>query len=382
MASVGLSVLISLTLFGSVLCVPAFRPARDSLVQPLGLQVFSEWMVQHGKSYSNEQEVQHRLSVFQNNVDFIRQHNAGDATHKLEVNAFADLSPEEFRSTHLGLNPGANGTFRTPASGTFTHANAVVADEVNWVQQGAVTPVKNQLFCGSCWAFSTTGSVEGANYLKTGQLVTLSEQQLVDCDTSKDQGCGGGLMDYAFEYIKKNGGLDTETDYPYWSVGTICNSNRENRHVVTIDSYEDVPENDEAALQKAVSQQPISVAICANDLQFYSSGVVTQCCKELDHGVLAAGYGEEAGSPYWLVKNSWGETWGENGYFRLARNVPTKYGTCGITQAASYPIKTSDNPATVPEVCGWLGLSECQSPSSCQCDFNVLGLLCLAWGCA
>jgi C1A family cysteine protease len=253
---------------------------------------------------------------------------------------------------------------------------------VDWVKEGVVTEVKNQLFCGSCWAFSTTGSIEGINALYTGKLVSLSEQELVDCDTSKDQGCSGGFMDYAFDFVIKNGGLDTEADYNYWSVGGICNKLRMDRHVVTIDGFEDVPVNDEKALQKAVAVQPVSVAICADPLQSYSSGIVDSCCKELDHGVLVVGYGEEDDVPYWLVKNSWGASWGENGYFRLKRNVG-KEGMCGIAMAPSYPLKTSPNPKpdSIPEVCGWLGQTECKHGSMCTCTMDVLDLLCLSWGC-
>ncbi|KAK9795902.1 hypothetical protein WJX73_005611 [Symbiochloris irregularis] len=355
----------------------------EEVVEELASPQFALWASMNGKKYTNSEEAAYRRGVFESNVAYINQENAAGRSHKLAVNAFTDLTAEEFRATHLGVRPGSNATFRArQASTPFSHANAIAPTNKNWVKEGAVTDVKNQLFCGSCWAFSTTGSVEGINYLKTGDLVPLSEQQLVDCDTSKDLGCGGGLMDYAFEYIKKNEGLDTEEDYPYWSLGTICNPLRQDRHVVTIDGFEDVPVNDESALEKAVSQQPVSVAICANDLQFYSSGVVSNCCKDLDHGVLAVGYGEEAdGKPYWLVKNSWGGDWGEAGYFKLERGVATKYGTCGITQAASYPVKTHNNPENVPEVCGWLGWSECAAPTSCSCSLSLAGFVCLGWGC-
>ncbi|KAK9835183.1 hypothetical protein WJX81_004077 [Elliptochloris bilobata] len=307
---------------------------------------FRAFMAAHGRSYGPG-EFAKRLAVFRSNVHFILQHNSQNAGYELSLNQFADLTYEEFSKTYLGLLPlGANNSYH------FRYADAAVPKSVDWVAKGAVTGVKNQLACGSCWAFSATGAVEGINYLKTGKLVSLSEQELVDCDTEKDMGCGGGLMDYAFEFIIKNGGLDTEKDYAYWSVGTFCNKLREGRTVVSIDGYEDVPVNSEAALAKAVANQPVSVAICASPaLQFYTSGVFGGAsCTGLNHGVLAVGLDEdEAGSPYWLVKNSWGGGWGEQGYFRMVRNVPEKEGHLGIAMAASYPTKSSPNPKDTPE---------------------------------
>lgn len=176
--------------------------------------------------------------------------------------------------------------------------------------------------------------MEGITQLKTGQLVSLSEQELVDCDTSGvDQGCEGGLMDNAFDFIVNNKGLTTEANYPYQGVDGTCNSNEASNHAAAITGHEDVPANSESALLKAVSGQPVSVAIDASglDFQFYSSGVFTgDCGTELDHGVTAVGYGtSDDGTKYWLVKNSWGTSWGQEGYIMMQRDVEAKEGLCG-----------------------------------------------------
>ena len=197
-------------------------------------------------------------------------------------------------------------------------------------------------FAGCCWAFSAVAAMEGITQLKTGKLISLAEQELVDCDTSgEDQGCEGGLMDDAFEFIIQNKGLATEANYPYKGVDGTCNKNKEASHAAQITGYEDVPANSENALLKAVANQPVSVAIDASGsaFQFYSSGVFTgDCGTELDHGVTAVGYGTASdGTKFWLVKNSWGSSWGENGYIRMQRDVDANEGLCGIAMEASYP---------------------------------------------
>jgi cathepsin L len=200
--------------------------------------------------------------------------------------------------------------------------------------------------CGSCWAFSTTGALEGAKFVKTGELVTLSEQNLLDCDHA-DLGCNGGLMDNAFKFDEKTGGLCSEEDYPYEArQGKICNPmNCTDVPGTIVSTFYDVPHSDEKAMLSALAMQPISVAIQADQFafQFYKTGVLTddKCGKagNIDHGVLAVGYGTdlETQEPYWLVKNSWGASWGENGYIRMSRNSENDWGMCAILKMASYP---------------------------------------------
>jgi len=197
------------------------------------------------------------------------------------------------------------------------------------------------IFIGSCWAFSAIAAVEGLNKLRTGQLVCLSEQELIDCDHLVNQGCRGGLMEPAFEYIQKNMGISTEKDYPYTGKDGLCDLEKARKHVGRIKGYSTVPANDEKSLQAIVAKQPVSIAIDAGSYEFqlYGSGIFEGFCGvNLNHGVTAVGYGEEGGNKYWIVKNSWGPNWGEGGYIRMKRDSTEKAGLCGIAMQASYPV--------------------------------------------
>ena len=225
-----------------------------------------------------------------------------------------------------------------------------VPESINWVDKGGVTPVKDQGQCGSCWSFSTTGALEGAYFVKTDTLESFSEQELVDCDSfsngGRDHGCNGGLMDNAFTWIEKNGGLCSEEDYPYISGTTkkkgTCDTSCQIVDKSKITSFVDVQQNSDQAMMEALSKQPVSIAIQADerDFQLYTSGVFTGTCgTNLDHGVLVVGYDTLDGVDYYLVKNSWSTSWGENGYIKLGRGSEYNNGSgqCGMLMQASYP---------------------------------------------
>jgi hypothetical protein len=223
-------------------------------------------------------------------------------------------------------------------------------DSVDWVSKGAVTPVKNQAHCGSCWAFSTTGALEGQIFVKHGVLESLSEEELVQCDKT-DHGCKGGAMDNGFDFVQRTGGLASEQQYPYTTATGAgmtgeCVSAKKTpvaKYTSGVTGHHDVTPNSETALKEAVSAQPVSVAVEADKqvFQFYKSGVIKSsagCGTKLDHGVLAVGYGTEEGTMYWKIKNSWGPTWGDEGYLKIERTESSmSKGTCGVAMDASYP---------------------------------------------
>ena len=294
---------------------------------------FKMHLEKFGKSYSSS-EYEARLRIFNDNMGYIRKVNSMNKDWYLTPNQFTDLSNEEFRKIYLPkkMFPEINESIES-------ESNLQYPTSVNWVTAGAVTPVKNQGQCGSCWSFSTTGAVEGAWKLAGHSLTSLSEQQLVSCNT-QNHGCSGGWPAVAMQYIINNKGITTESNYPYTAKNGVCNKAAAAQVAATISSYKQVASNNVAALATAVAQQPVSVLVDAGgaDWQSYGGGVVTDsnCGTSLDHAVLAAGYNMGSSPAYWLVKNSWGAGWGEAGYIRLA--VVAGNGICGVQMSCYYPV--------------------------------------------
>ncbi|TVT99663.1 hypothetical protein EJB05_54952, partial [Eragrostis curvula] len=305
------------------------------------IKLFEEWVAKYRKAYASFEEKLHRFEVFKDNLHHIDEVNKKVSSYWLGLNEFADLTHDEFKASYLGLKTSR----KEEQKKSFFRYGEVNGDDlpkaVDWRKKGAVTEVKNQGQCGSCWAFSTVAAVEGINQIVTGNLTSLSEQELIDCSTDGNNGCNGGMMDYAFSYIAGSGGLHTEEAYPYLMEEGDCDQKSgddDGAVVVTISGYEDVPANDEQALVKALAHQPVSVAIEASGrhFQFYKGGVFDgPCGAELDHGVAAVGYGPD----HIIVKNSWGPHWGEKGYIRMKRGTGKHEGLCGINKMASYPTK-------------------------------------------
>ena len=322
--------IVSLLCVASATMVSAFNETDHHWLD------FQKFVTRFDKSYSNLVELEKRFETFKENMEFIRLENGKDHSYQLGVTHFADLTEDEF-SRFNGIR--TTGPFSTGCD-KFASNGGSAPDSYDWRDHNAVNPVKNQGQCGSCWSFSATGAMEGAWAIAKGSLVSLSEQQLVDCSKSYgNHGCNGGLMDGAFQYAKDNG-MCLETAYPYTAVGGDC---QKCDTVVQISGCVDVTKNNQIALKEAVSRGPVSIAIEADKkaFQLYTSGVLTgdACGTNLDHGVLIVGYGEESGTAYWLVKNSWGPTWGDQGYIKIERSDSTNdKGVCGIAMQPSFPI--------------------------------------------
>jgi len=322
--------------------VPLYKVGSLSFTSEVDA-LFERFKADYAKAYYDEHDESFRKSVFAANLNKIRSHNAeadaGKHTYTLGMNEFGDMTWEEFHARYTGFN--RNASLEEDRPKKFQDLSHVkVAESVDWVESGAVTGVKNQGSCGSCWSFSSTGGVEGAWFLAKNQLVSLSEQQLMDCSKAEgNKGCEGGLMDNAFKYYVNTKGACTEESYPYeMKDHFFCQSSCE--AVATIDDYSDVEQSEEG-LAKALSQQPVSVAIEADQdaFQLYKDGVMTGTCgTKLDHGVLAVGYGSMGENQYWKVKNSWGTSWGMDGYILLEKGKDQEGGQCGILLSASYPV--------------------------------------------
>ncbi|KAK4756882.1 hypothetical protein SAY87_007009 [Trapa incisa] len=317
------------------------RDLESSVIQVIGNSrdalSFARFAYRYGKWYETAEEMKLRFEIFSDNLKLIRSTNKKGLSYTLAVNQFADWSWEEFRKHRLGAAQNCSATMR----GNHKLTDAVVPNTKDWRDEGIVSPVKNQGHCGSCWTFSTTGALEAAYHQAFGKGISLSEQQLVDCASAFNNfGCHGGLPSQAFEYIKFNGGLDTEEAYPYIGKDGSCKFTTENVGIKVIDSI-NITLGAEDELKHAVAVvRPVSVAFeVVSGFRFYKSGVYTSATcgntpTDVNHAVLAVGYGIEIGVSYWLIKNSWGENWGDKGYFKmeLGKNM------CGIATCASYPV--------------------------------------------
>ena len=313
--------------------------------------LFDNWVKEFGVIFHTIENRNHVLENWIDNHIFIERSNRMNKPFQLGHNQFSGMNHTEYIQWVRGTLINVIHVFGANPVISVLNDFASLPTSIDWTSKGAVTPVKDQGQCGSCWSFSTTGALEGAYAIKNGNLLSFSEQQLVDCDTfgngGRDHGCNGGLMDNAFNWISKNNGLCLESEYPYVSgttkIAGTCQNSCKNVDGSDITRFVDVDAASDLAMMTALAQQPVSVAIEADqrEFQLYKSGVFTGTCgTNLDHGVLATGYGTDNGVDFYKIKNSWSSTWGEGGYIRLGRGSTYNggKGQCGVLLQASYPV--------------------------------------------
>lgn len=328
----------------------ASRFDRDLLSDAITEHVNAAWILfkrNFSRNYLESDEHNKRYDIFKKRFLEMEEHNRnyrlGLVSYEMGINQFSDRTNEELDRMRCIVRP----LRKTWSGSMYIKSSRPLPESVDWRKKNAVTDVKNQGNCGSCWAFSSTGAIEGQYHRETNKLESFSEQQLVDCSSDFDNhACQGGLMDSAFKYVKEAGGLETEKAYPYVS-GETGEANpkclfKKSKAKVRVTSVKDIPQFDADALMHAVAfEGPVSVAINAGLPSFpsYHSGIYSDkdCSgdmESLNHGVLLVGYGTEKGKPYWLIKNSWGELWGDKGYIKILR---TSDNMCGVASIPSFP---------------------------------------------
>ncbi|KAI4298220.1 hypothetical protein L6164_031804 [Bauhinia variegata] len=339
--------------WGSVICLSSGISTENS-INGLDLNNFSsgydpfllfqQWKNEYNRAYETLEEHDNRFQVFKTNVEYIIEMNSkrkSPHSYTLGLNKFADLKPEEFKNIYLNKMemPKHHSKMKT-----VNHSCKNVPASLDWRRKGVVTPVKKQGRCHSCWAFAATGAIEAINAIVTGNLVRLSEQALVDCDPFSN-GCEGGWVDRAFEWVINNGGTYTEATYPYAKKNLHCQATKQGKKkAVTIDGYVRVAPSEDALLCASI-KQPVTVYLDSTDILFYKEGIYdgAKCSNDpyhVDHAVLIVGYDSKDDQDYWIIKNSWGEDWGENGYIRIKRNIGIPNGLCAINAWNYYPTKS------------------------------------------
>ncbi|KAJ3694275.1 hypothetical protein LUZ60_009755 [Juncus effusus] len=293
-----------------------------------------KWMTNFNKVYETETEKENHFKIFSENVKYINEFNkVKNHTYTLAINQFTDLTTAEF------VPLVGRGKLRDEVSKQYVNLTDVAPDSVDWRAKGAVTPVKNQNPCGSCWAFAPVASIESLINIKTGQMTSLSEQEIMDCGPNTST-CAVGYASDSFNFIVSNGGITTEADYPYKAARMACDANKLSHKTASISGIEYVMPNDENQLMLRVAQQPVVAYVTSAGLQHYGSGILSgHCGTVFDHFITLVGYGhDENGVKYWIAKNSWGVAWGDKGFVYLAKDVSTTGGTCGLATHPIFPV--------------------------------------------